>query len=114
VGAGADKNAKQFLVLLRSYPEIRNQVRASVLVAERRWNLRLRNGIDVLLPELEVARALDRLAALDRELKLTSRDISIIDLRLADRLTVRLSPAAAQARADAQKEKKPAKKDGNA
>jgi cell division protein FtsQ len=115
VGAGAEKNAKQFLALLRSYPEIRNQVRASVLVAERRWNLRLRNGLDVLLPELDVAGALDRLAALDRELKLTSRDISLVDLRLADRVTVRLSPAAAQARAEAQKEKKPpAKKDGNA
>jgi cell division protein FtsQ len=115
VGASAEKNAKGFLALLQSYPEIRNQVRASVMVAERRWNLRLRNGLDVLLPELDVAQALNRLAKLDRELKLTSRDISIIDLRLADRLTVRLSPAAAQARAESLKEKKPAaKKDGNA
>ena len=47
--------------------------------------------------------------------KLISRDLAIIDLRLPDRVTVRLSAAAAQARSDALKEKKPpAKKGGHA
>ena len=87
-------------------------VRASILVGERRWNLRLKNGIDVRLPETDVAAALERLVALDREKKLITRDIVAIDLRLPDRVTVRLSDAAAQARADALKDKKPKKKGG--
>jgi cell division protein FtsQ len=114
VGRGADKAARDFLALLGRYPEIRDQVRASVLVGERRWNLRLRNGLDVRLPEVEAQKALERLAALDHDLKLISRDITVIDLRLADRVTVRLSPAAGQARSDALKKKLPAKKGDNA
>jgi cell division protein FtsQ len=49
------------------------------------------------------------LVALDRDKKLLSRDITAIDLRLADRVTVRLSDDAAQARDEASKAKKKAK-----
>jgi len=113
VGKGAERQAKDFLAVLDRYPPIRAQLRASVLVAQRRWNLRLQNGIDVELPETDAAAALERLVALDRDKKLLSRDIALVDLRLPDRVTVRLSDAAAQARSDALKEKKP-KKGGSA
>ena len=86
-------------------------MRASVLVGERRWNPAA-NGLDVLLPEYGMP-ALERLVVLDREKNLISRDIVAIDLRLADRVTVRLSDAAAQARFDAAKDKTK-KKGGNA
>jgi cell division protein FtsQ len=111
VGRGAETRAKQFLALLDRYPAMRDFVRASVFVGERRWNLRLKNGIDVRLPETDVAPALERLVALDQEKNLITRDIVAIDLRLPDRVTVRLSEAAAQARIDAAK---PKKKGGNA
>jgi cell division protein FtsQ len=110
VGRGAETRAKDFLALLDQYPALRDVVRASVLVGERRWNLRLKNGIDVRLPESDVAPALARLVALDREKNLITRDILAIDLRLPDRVTVRLSDAAAQARIEAAKDK--AKKKG--
>jgi cell division protein FtsQ len=113
VGRGAQAKAKEFLALLDRYPTMRDFVHASVLVGERRWNLRLKNGIDVRLPESDVAPALERLVALDREKNLITRDIVAIDLRLADRVTVRLTDAAAQARMDASKDK-PKKRDGNA
>ncbi len=113
VGRGAQRQAKDFLAVIDRYPDIRSVLRASILVAERRWNLRLKNGIDVRLPETNVAAALDRLVALDREKKLLSRDIVAVDLRLPDRVTVRLSDAAAQAREDALKDKKK-KKGGDA
>jgi cell division protein FtsQ len=110
VGQGAETRAKAFLALLERYPVIRDQVRASILVGERRWNLRLRNGLDIRLPEADAASALDRLVALERDSKLTTRDITAIDLRLPDRVTVRLSPAAAQSRLDTSKDRKPAAK----
>jgi cell division protein FtsQ len=113
VGRGAQRQAKDFLAIVDHYPDIRSVVHASVLVAERRWNLRLNNGIDVRLPEANVEQALDRLVALDRDKKLLSRDIVAVDLRLPDRVTVRLSDAAAQARDDALKDKKK-KKAGDA
>jgi cell division protein FtsQ len=114
VGLGAAARAKEFLALLDAYPELRDQVRACVLVAERRWNLRLRNGLDIRLPETGVASALVTLAALDKDKKLLSRDIVAVDLRLPDRVTVQLSDGAAAQRAEALKNLKPAKKGGNA
>jgi cell division protein FtsQ len=114
VGPGAAKKAKDFLAVLDRYPVIRDSVRASILVADRRWNLKLKNGIDVRLPEADIEGGLDRLAALDRDKKLTTRDITAIDLRLPDRVTVRLSDSAAQAREDALKPRKPKGKGGSA
>jgi cell division protein FtsQ len=112
VGKGAERAGHDFVALVDRYPDIRSQVRAFVFVAERRWNLRLTNGMDVRLPESNVAQALDRLVALDRDKKLLSRDIDAVDLRLADRVIVRLSDAAAAAREDALKDKDKKKKKG--
>ena len=114
VGVGAETRAREFLAMLDHRPELRANVRVSVLVAERRWNLRLKNGVDVRLPEFDVERALDQLAALERETKLSSRDITAIDLRLTDRITVRLSDGAFQAREEAAKKKLQKPKGGNA
>jgi cell division protein FtsQ len=105
VGIGADKRAKDIVTLLAKFPEIAAQTYAAVLVAERRWNLRLKNGMDVRLPETDPAAALAELVALDRDKKLISRDILAIDLRLKDRVTVRMSDAMAKAREEAAKAK---------
>jgi cell division protein FtsQ len=103
VGKGAETHAKDFLNVVAAYPRIREVVKAIVFVGERRWNLRLASGLDVRLPETGVTAALDRLSKLDHDEHLLSRDIVAIDLRLPDRITVRLSDEAAQARADALK-----------
>ena len=113
VGPGAALAARGFLAVLDGYPAIRDQVRASILVAERRWNLRLKNGLDVRLPDAHVEAALETLARLDREKALLTRDITAVDLRLSDRVTVRLSDAVAQAREEAIK-KATKKKGGEA
>jgi cell division protein FtsQ len=114
VGAGAETRARGFLALLDRRPELRANVRASVLIAERRWNLRLKNGVDVRLPEFDVERALDQLVALERDVRLSDRDITAIDLRLSDRITVRLSGEAFQAREEAAKKKQQRPKGGSA
>ena len=110
VGKGAETRAKDFLDLLAQHPHVRAQVKAVILVGERRWNLRLADGIDVRLPEKDVDAALTALAKLDKEEKLLSRDITAIDLRLPDRLIVRLSEDAAKARAEMLKDKEKARK----
>ena len=114
VGRGAERQANDFLAVVDRYPDIRSALRASILVADRRWDLRLTNGIDVQLPESDVAAALDRLVGLDHDKKLLSRDITVVDLRLPDRVTVRLSDAAAAARDEALKATLKKKKGGDA
>jgi cell division protein FtsQ len=114
VGAGAATRAKEFLALLNRTPAIGKRTRAAVLVAERRWNLVLDNGIDVRLPEHNADQALQTLAKFDAEKNLLSRDITAIDLRLPDRLTVRLADDAYAVRQEALKAKQPKKKAGAA
>jgi cell division protein FtsQ len=114
VGKGADIRAKDFLALLDRYPQVRAVTKAAIFVGERRWNLRLKDGLDVRLPESDVGNALAALSKLDKEEKLFSRDIVAIDMRLPDRLTVQLSEDAAKAREELFKDKKTKKKAGDA
>jgi cell division protein FtsQ len=113
VGKGAETHARDFLALLGQYPRVRSTTKAAVFVGERRWNLRLKDGLDVRLPENDVADALASLSRLDKEEHLFSRDIVAIDMRLPDRLTVQLSEDAAKAREELFK-KQPKKKAGDA
>lgn len=109
VGEGASTRAAAFLELLGRFPSIRSEVAAAVFVAERRWNLRMKNGADVRLPEENVDVALMRLVVLDIEKSILSRDVTVIDLRLPDRVAVRLSDDAEQLR-DAAIKAKPKRK----
>lgn len=114
VGHGADTRAREILNLLDQYPSIRETMRAAVLVADRRWNVRLKSGIDIKLPERDVAQALETLVAMDRDKKILSRDITAVDLRIADRVTVRLSDEATRARDEMFKDKKGKRKGSDA
>ena len=114
VGKGADTRARDFLALLDRYPQVKSMTKAAIFVGERRWNLRLKDGLDIRLPEHDVGNALAALSKLDSEDRLFSRDIVAVDMRLPDRLTVQLSEDAAKAREELFKEKKPKKKAGDA
>jgi cell division protein FtsQ len=114
VGKGAETRARDFLALLARYPQVRAATKAAIFIGERRWNLRLKDGLDLRLPENDIGNALAALSKLDKEDRLFSRDIVAVDMRLPDRLTVQLSEDAAKAREELFKEKKPKKKAGDA
>jgi cell division protein FtsQ len=114
VGKGAETRARDFLALLNRYPQVRSATKAVIFVGERRWNLRLKDGLDIRLPENDVGNALATLSTLDKEDRLFSRDIVAVDMRLPDRLTVQLSDDAAKARDELFKDKKSKKKAGDA
>jgi cell division protein FtsQ len=97
VGEGAELRATEILDLVAGEPEMRNQVDAAVLVSGRRWNLRLKGGIEVRLPEEGMEAAWHRLARMARETSLLTRAVTTIDLRQPDRVVVRLTPEAAKA-----------------
>jgi cell division protein FtsQ len=114
VGKGAADKARDFLALLDRYPQVRSATKAVIFVGERRWNLRLKDGLDIRLPENDVGNALALLTRLDKDDRLFSRDIVAVDMRLPDRLTVQLSEDAAKAREELFKDKKTKKKAGDA
>ncbi|MCA1414565.1 cell division protein FtsQ/DivIB [Bradyrhizobium sp. NBAIM20] len=106
VGKGAETQARDFLALLARYPQVHSVTKAAIYVGERRWNLRLKDGLDIRLPEQDVGNALAMLSKLDKEDRLFSRDIVAVDMRLPDRLVVQLSEDAAKAREELFKDKK--------
>lgn len=97
VGAGAPQSASDILKALRAHPEIARMTAAITRYGDRRWNLRLRNGVDVMLPESGFAAALDTLAALDAEHGTLDQPLEYLDLRDPERLVARPRGAAAAA-----------------
>jgi cell division protein FtsQ len=89
VGLGAPNAAAILLDALRDRPALAEKVSASVRVGERRWNLRLVSGGDVMLPEGHEVPALDRLMQLQQDQSVLDRPLAAIDLRLPDRLVFR-------------------------
>ncbi len=95
-GEGAQQTAATLVNQLAVHSSLRLLVRAAARVADRRWTLYLANGIKVLLPANNVPGALQRLADLEAEQGILGRDIASIDLRLGDRIALRLSKDAAE------------------
>jgi cell division protein FtsQ len=105
VGDKANTRTQDYLKLREAAGPLKARIRAGTLVSGRRWTLKMDNGTDVRLPELGAAEALARLVRLEREQKILDKDALVIDLRMPDRVVVRLTEEAAAARADALKKK---------
>jgi cell division protein FtsQ len=93
VGAGAQEHAADLHDLLAAHDAILSRTQALVRIGERRWNLKLHSGTDVLLPEGHEAPALNRLSELHARHALLDRPLLAIDMRLPDRLVLRPPPA---------------------
>ncbi len=100
VGKGANKRLPEYLALLDAAQELKAKIEAGVFVSERRWNLRMKTGVDVLLPESDPASAMPALLKLERESRILERDIISLDLRVPGRAFARLTADAADARAE--------------
>lgn len=94
VGDDAPLHAASFLNLLAAEPDIRGRMDSATWVGNRRWDMALKNGITVKLPETDLGLALRRLARAQEEDGLMDRDITLIDLRDSTRITVRTRPGA--------------------
>lgn len=105
VGEDANTKLPEYLALVAAAGPLADRIKAGTYVSGRRWTLKL-DGIDVRLPEVDPAAALARLVRFEREAGLLEKDIIAVDLRMPDRLVVRLTEEAAAARAEAQKAKK--------
>jgi cell division protein FtsQ len=94
VGAGAPQAAARLLDALAARPDLQARMAAAVRVGGRRWDLHMKSGTDVELPEAAEAQALTRLEQLQTSHALLDRPLRVIDMRLPDRLVLRPYPAA--------------------
>ena len=87
-GSDAAANASLILDVLKTEPELFAEVWAVTYQSGRRWDVHLRNGIDIRLPETDPSTAWARLAFVDHKKKIIGRDLAVIDLRVPDQLIV--------------------------
>jgi cell division protein FtsQ len=94
VGEGAAKHAAQLFDELAAREELQRNMIAAIRVGDRRWTLKLSSGVEIMLPDDKIGEALASLDRLEQEREVLKRDIAAVDLRLLDRVTVRLRETA--------------------
>ena len=93
-GEDAQKKAAAFINLMSATPEIFSQLAHAELIGGRRWNLHMRSGLVVLLPERDPGAALFRLAELQQRHGILQRAVKRLDLRDGSRLVLAALPEA--------------------
>ena len=89
VGAGAPEAAGGILKALAGKEELQKRIYALVRVGERRWDMRLRNEIEIKLPEENFESALADLELLQTAQQTLDQPIKYIDLRDPERMVVK-------------------------
>jgi cell division protein FtsQ len=108
VGPEAPAHVGELLEALAEVPEVRKRMAAASWIGNRRWDVKLDNGIVVKLPENDMALALQRLAMVQARERVFERDIVAVDLRQPDRMVLQTAESADQPPSD--DKKKPGKK----
>ena len=88
-GEGAQKAAAEAFILFSALDDKLDEVRGLVLVGGRRWNIVLKSGQVIMLPEKKPEQAVQKILILDKAEKILSRDIAVFDFRLPYRITLR-------------------------
>ncbi|XVN40994.1 MAG: cell division protein FtsQ/DivIB [Rickettsia endosymbiont of Argas persicus] len=81
VGEGANIYASKLVMELQKYPALMNKTLAAVRYGDRRWDLNLKSGINVKLPEKNFEEALKYIDALNKANKLFNQNYKVLDLR---------------------------------
>jgi cell division protein FtsQ len=106
VGEGANERVREYVALLDAAAELKPRVEAGVLVGRRRWNLRLKSGVDIKLPEDNPEGAIAELLKLQRQSRILDKDMLALDFRVPGKVFVRLTEDAAAAWAEGHAAKK--------
>ncbi|MEM7068162.1 MAG: FtsQ-type POTRA domain-containing protein [Pseudomonadota bacterium] len=100
VGTGANLAASEFISGVARFPKIVTRASAFVRIADRRWDIVIDDGTKILLPEDDWQVALAELESLQINRGILDRELMHIDMRLPDRMVLRLDPEAAKQRAE--------------
>ena len=92
IGPGANGQATELNRMLASVPTLKPQLASATWIGRRRWDLAFSSGETIALPEGGEAatKALQRFAKLDRSTGLLGRGLKRFDLRMPDKMIVRL------------------------
>ncbi len=95
-GEGADKHVGEAAALFAAAKPLGDRMRGLVRVGERRWDVVLDRDQRILLPVEAPVQALERVIELSEVDDMLERDVTVIDMRLSQRPTLRMSDSAVQ------------------
>ncbi|MFV0626104.1 MAG: cell division protein FtsQ/DivIB [Alphaproteobacteria bacterium] len=93
VGKGAPDNFKNLFPIIKNNNEIFKRIKVANYISNRRWNLILDNiehGITIKLPEENIPQAWEKLIKIDKSEGIIKRKLTIIDLRLPNKIIVKI------------------------
>lgn len=93
IGKGAPEHITELLSSITDDKDVYKRIKVANFISERRWNIILddvEHGITIKLPEKNVAAAWKKLLKLNQTEGLLKRKLTIIDLRLPDKVIVKL------------------------
>ena len=96
IGEGAPKNFNELLKVISKDKELYQRLKAANFISGRRWNLifdDVEKGITVKMPEEGFEEAWKKLVKLDKTRGILKRKLTFIDLRLRNKVIVRLDVA---------------------
>ncbi len=96
-GDGAEQNIVEALALHAGAGPLRDRMRGLVRMGERRWDIVLDRDQRILLPGEDPVAAFDRIIALNEAQDMLKRDVVVVDMRNANRPTLRMNEEAALA-----------------
>lgn len=96
-GQGAARHVPEALALIKAVQPLGPRVRGLVRMGARRWDVVLDREQRIMLPEQGAQQALERVIALEGAQEVLTRDVARVDLRLAERPTIRMGPDATEA-----------------
>lgn len=94
VGEGAPEHFNQLLNVVEQDKDLFARLKAANYISNRRWDLifdDIENGVTVKMPEEDFAAAWKKLAKLDKTRGILKRKLTFIDLRLKNKVIVRLN-----------------------
>ncbi len=93
-GPGAEAAVTEALAIRAAAAPLAGRLRGLVRMGARRWDVVLDRGQRIMLPVADPVRALERVIVLSEAQDMLERDIAVVDMRLADRPTIRMKERA--------------------
>ncbi len=87
-GEEAARRANYLIEILKTEPELYAEIWAIQHISKRRWNVHMKNGITIKLPENGPGFAWSRLARFEHQNQIIQRDLAVIDMRLQDQILI--------------------------
>lgn len=96
VGEDAPKHTQDLRSWLEATESLAKQVDSAVRVGKRRWDIYLKNGVKIMLPEQEPDVAWRELQTLEHEKAILAKSLEVIDMRVEGKLFLQLKEGGAK------------------